>query len=86
MCVSRASKGDLKNANHFLGTFCEVEDVRLKVKWDYCCAHKKISGLNLTNLNETLLGLLCEWNLYVFELGDFSFKFLICHKLNRCIF
>ncbi len=60
--------------------------MKLSVKWDYCCAQKKISGLRFTNLNEVLLGLLCKWNLYVFELGDFSFKFLIWYRLSRCIF
>ncbi len=60
--------------------------MRLSVKWDDCCAQKKIGGLNLINLNEVLLGLLCKWNLYVFELGDFSFKFLIWYRLSRCMF
>ncbi len=60
--------------------------MRLKAKWDDCCAQKKIGGLNFTNLNETLLGLLCKWNLYVFELGDFSFKLLIWYKLNKYMF
>ncbi len=80
MCVSS------ENANNFLGTFCEVEDVRLKVKWYDCYAQKKIGGLSFTNLNEALLGFLRKWNLYVFELGDLSFKILKWYRLNRCMF
>ncbi len=58
--------------------------MRLRVKSDDCCAQKKIGGLSFTNLNEALLCLLRKWNLYVFELGDFSFKFLIWYRLSRC--